>query len=248
VRKFTRPLTREIEVAGRRLAVTLSQRGVSVRPVGSRKPPRELTWAEFVALLDDQPPPPTELQGADRMPRAEETTLPQPVTALKAVGTPDWLGRLDRWLAAHRPRYSAALRPGATATELARLKAKLERDVPPELAELLRWHNGQKSGHVGQLEQTWVFLTADRIAEAKRELDAEAEDTGWQREWIPILEDDQGGFLVLDGERVLAFWPGQGDPADVAPSLQAWIADFVAAVERGEYTEDPERGDFIRRK
>jgi len=45
VQKFTRALTREIEVGGERLAVTLSEEGMSFRVVGSRKPPHEMTWA-----------------------------------------------------------------------------------------------------------------------------------------------------------------------------------------------------------
>jgi hypothetical protein len=45
VQKFTRPITREIEIGGERLAVTFSEQGIAVRPVGSRKPPKEITWA-----------------------------------------------------------------------------------------------------------------------------------------------------------------------------------------------------------
>src|ERR1700720_3706111 len=45
MQKFTRNLTREIEVGGERLAVTFSAEGLSVRPVGSRKPPTTLSWA-----------------------------------------------------------------------------------------------------------------------------------------------------------------------------------------------------------
>src|SRR5436190_22152154 len=51
MQQFTRPITREIEVAGERLAVTFSAAGMSVRPVGSRKPPVEMTWADFLRAL-----------------------------------------------------------------------------------------------------------------------------------------------------------------------------------------------------
>jgi hypothetical protein len=44
VQKFTRPLTREVELAGGRLAFTFSEQGIAVRPVGSRRPPREISW------------------------------------------------------------------------------------------------------------------------------------------------------------------------------------------------------------
>jgi hypothetical protein len=45
VQKFTRPITREIEIGGERLALTFGEQGIAVRPVGSRKPPKEITWA-----------------------------------------------------------------------------------------------------------------------------------------------------------------------------------------------------------
>ena len=48
MQKFTRPLTREIELGGERLALTLSADGVVVRPVGSRKPPHEMSWDKLL--------------------------------------------------------------------------------------------------------------------------------------------------------------------------------------------------------
>jgi hypothetical protein len=51
VQKFTRPITREIEFSGLRLAVTFGEQGITVRPVGSRRPPREISWAAFLTYL-----------------------------------------------------------------------------------------------------------------------------------------------------------------------------------------------------
>jgi hypothetical protein len=51
VQKFTRPITREIELGGERLALTLTEAGVSVRPVGSRRPPLELSWAALLGHM-----------------------------------------------------------------------------------------------------------------------------------------------------------------------------------------------------
>ena len=48
MQKFTRALTREIEVGGERLALTLSTEGVSVRLVGLRKPPLDLDWPSIL--------------------------------------------------------------------------------------------------------------------------------------------------------------------------------------------------------
>ncbi len=51
MQKFTRPITREIELGGERLALTLTEAGVSVRPVGSRRPPLELSWAALLGHM-----------------------------------------------------------------------------------------------------------------------------------------------------------------------------------------------------
>src|SRR5260370_26426792 len=66
VQKFNRALTREIEVGGERLAVTLSEQGLSFRVVGARKPPYEMTWAEclFACTKGFEHPPGEEETGA----------------------------------------------------------------------------------------------------------------------------------------------------------------------------------------
>src|SRR4051794_34257710 len=44
MQKFTRSLTREIEVEGERVSVTLDETGITLRPVGSRRPPHTVSW------------------------------------------------------------------------------------------------------------------------------------------------------------------------------------------------------------
>ena len=57
---------------------------------------------------------------------------------------------------------------------------------------------------------------------------------GWQPAWIPVFEDG-GSYLCVDsGEAdgaVRAFRPGQAEQPVVAPSLEAWLHDFVSAAE-----------------
>jgi hypothetical protein len=67
VQKFTRPITREIEFGGLRLAVTFGEQGIAVRPVGSRKPPREISWPAFLSHLTEhsgQEPTPEQIASA----------------------------------------------------------------------------------------------------------------------------------------------------------------------------------------
>ena len=42
------------------------------------------------------------------------------------------------------------------------------------------------------------------------------------------------------------FIAGEKESPVMAASLADWLKDFVAAVERGDYVEDPERGDFLK--
>lgn len=59
MQKFTRNITREITVAGERLALTLSEEGLSVRAVGTRRPPLQLSWgAALVAASRTTTEPP----------------------------------------------------------------------------------------------------------------------------------------------------------------------------------------------
>jgi cell wall assembly regulator SMI1 len=162
------------------------------------------------------------------------------------------LSRLDQWLAQHRKRFHDNLQPGAPVAELNALGKSLGQPVPDGLRTLLGWHNGQGEEYVGYFENHWLLMSTGMISAAKQELDGGAVD-GWKREWIPFLDDDGGDYLVLDAGKkeppVLAFYLDKEEPAKVvAPSLEAWIKEFVTAVEAGEYFEEPERGTFKRNK
>jgi hypothetical protein len=62
MQKFTRAITREVELAGERLAFTFDAEGITVRPVGSRRPPHGCSWASVAVHLarEDAPEPPSE--------------------------------------------------------------------------------------------------------------------------------------------------------------------------------------------
>jgi len=173
------------------------------------------------------------------------------MAAKSAVGIPQLLERLERWLLKRRPRYLSGLNPPATAVQLKDLAGKVGQPVPEELQELLRWHNGQAPGFIGAFEQNWLLMSCRNIADAKKSLDADADQTGWRKESIPFLDDDAGDCLYLDTTArevpVRAFCLGNAEHAVVAPSLAAWLEDFVTHVERDRYVEDPERGTFLRR-
>jgi cell wall assembly regulator SMI1 len=275
VQKFTRPITREIELGGGRLALTLSEQGIAVRPVGSRKPPREISWAQLVCQLTGATgapePSPADLaaaveslkkgEGAKASATAARTTAttnghaderPAAAAPTEAAseGVPALLSRLEKWLHQHRRRYVEGLQPGASAGELDATQAALGAPLSQELRTLLSWHNGQSGDFIGHLENNWDLMSAGRIVEAKREMDGgDRAQTGWQPAWVPFLEDDAGNYLVLDTSQtpspVREMWQGNPDHAVAASSLATWLEKFISAVEQGRYHEDPERGTFL---
>jgi cell wall assembly regulator SMI1 len=159
------------------------------------------------------------------------------------------LGRLQRWLAKKRPNYARQLPPGASDADLAQLEKQLGKPLPPELRSLLAWHNGQGDGFIGAFEEDWLLLSAQDIAANKNDLEHDS-GAGWDGDWIPLLANDAGDFLFLDTSQasrpVRHFSLGQTEHSIAAPSLAAWLRDFVENVERGHYVEDPERGRFLR--
>src|SRR5262249_43755525 len=264
--------------------------GISLRPVGSRRPPHEISWARLLCTVAGQG------EGAGQ-PSAEELTAaveavkkggPKPAGGAKPAAAPaeqpaeqpappepegnprkrvahkpaagggtdmaSLLARLEAWLAKHRKHFLEHLRPGALPADLDSLQSHLGCPLPEDLREMLSWHNGQGEGFGGKFEGDWIYLGTDRIAAAKHDLDEGARadnSTGWQSAWVPFLDDDGGDYMCLDTGQpqapMRAFYLGQPEHPVVAPSLRAWLEDFVTAVERGEYHEDPERGSFLRK-
>jgi cell wall assembly regulator SMI1 len=280
VQKFTRPLTREITLADERLALTFTEEGVSVRPVGSRKPPREISWGAFLLMLAAGPsaePSPDQLAaavqavkgGARPAPRATPapdthteapTAPPNPgenpspkadAPPHQGTGLTVLLGRLDRWLAEHRGGYREGLNHGADDARLHALQNALGVPLPDDLRKFLAWRNGQDEEGTGRFEESWFLMGTDDIEAAWRELTGNAE-SGWQRAWIPFLEDGRGNFIFGDtrqpGAPVRVYREQDPERPVLAPSLAAWLEQFVTAVEHGEYVEDPERGLFMRRR
>ncbi len=224
--------TRAIELNGQRYQIACDDRGLTVEVIDSGKPAEAVSWDRLLSVLG--------IVGVSSNGQA-------PASSGRCA---EVLSRLERWISRHRRRYHEGLLLGASAAELDALQADLRLPLPAELRALLAWHNGQSDDFVGNLEQNWNLMSAERIRDAKKELDADARRTGWQAAWVPFLDDDSGDYLCLDttqpGTPVREFWQGRTEHAVVAPSLTAWLEDFVATVERGGYVQDSERGSFSR--
>lgn len=254
MQKFTRALTREIEVGGERLAVTLNAEGITLRPVGGRKPPHTLSWASLTCASTGTLPvgdAPTAEQLAAALEAlhagAKEHAAPQPLAAASSPTLKPLLGRLDAWLAKHRARYHEGLVAPASADDLDALAQVLGRPLPSDLTTWLRWHNGQSEDLIGTFYEAFHLLSAAQIAAAWQDRQSNPEP-GWHGDWIPFLDDYQGDLIVLDptptGSAVREVWRGKDEHPVTAASLAAWLEPFVKDVENGRYHEDPERGEF----
>src|SRR5205085_10979327 len=119
------------------------------------------------------------------------------------------LGRLAHWLGQHRRRYLEGLGPGATPEQITALGNALGIPLPDDLRELLSWHNGQDDEDAGSFRDHWFLMSAAEIESAWRQLTGSA-TSGWQRGWIPFLEDDRGNYVFLDtsqpGGMVREYW------------------------------------------
>src|SRR5579871_5861611 len=139
------------------------------------------------------------------------------------------LARLERWLARHRRKFLKSLPPGASSADIDNLQHRLGLPLPAELRELLAWHNGQGDEFIGRFEQDWLLLCCQAIAATKNDLDQDSA-TGWNKAWIPFLDNDAGDFMFLDtsqpGNPVRHFVLGQTEPVLVAASLSDWLRDF----------------------
>jgi cell wall assembly regulator SMI1 len=161
------------------------------------------------------------------------------------------VARLERWLAQHRERYLRGLAPGADDARLQRLQAALGRPLPEGLRTLLAWHNGQDDEFSGRFLEGWVLMSADEAESAWKELTSAPEASRvWRPEWVPFMEDDRDNYVFLDtsqsGAPVREFWAKNPEKPTVAPSFEAWLEQFVTAVEANQYAQDPERGWFVR--
>jgi cell wall assembly regulator SMI1 len=254
MQKFTRALTREIVLGEERLALTLDENGLSVRPVGSRKAPFTMDWADVMRAATGnsinanlgEVLQQLKAGAAGNPKKVERTSEP---AAEVATPLESLLPRIDAWVAQYRSRFLPAMLPGATPAEMVRLEELLGRPLPQELHTWQTWHNGQSDSIPGAFVLSWHLMSAEEIANTKAGLDGQ-ENPGWNKAWIPFLDDNQGNYVCLDiatpHHPVREVWRGKSDQDVVAASLTSWATDLVNALEGGMFVEDEERGELLR--
>ncbi|WP_049570259.1 SMI1/KNR4 family protein [Streptomyces sp. SBT349] len=172
-------------------------------------------------------------------------------------------GRFVSWLSVHAPADHAALRPPATAGEIATLEAHLGVPLHPQLRALLERHNG-----VAELRptpergtfQAGAFLPlghrldhTDRIAETHRMLVDFGEQNiasglweeddlnGHAHQWVPFAHPNDGGVAFIDHRpgptygRVYEMGIGSGavDGTEWASDLAELFGSLADSLEAG---------------
>ncbi len=171
------------------------------------------------------------------------------------------LTRLQNWIAANRPDYLAILAPPASDEELAKFVGVFP-SLPDDLLALYRWHNGTLGANPQAFIHNFGFSSIAECLVSAVELSAlvEAgefeEPWTWDTRWIPFLESWGGNHLCVDvggcfggkAGQIIEYWHDDEDRNVVAPSLKAWFACFVEALEDGRFTVEGgdlgESGDF----
>ena len=177
--------------------------------------------------------------------------------------------RIDKWLAKNLPQVSEALNPPATEEQIAQFEKVTRRQLPRDVRDSLRIHNGQRDVATGVVFGL-LLLPLDRVLsdwEAVRTL----EDDGAEYEyctskpkkavqlcqnhpgWIPLIADWSGSHLGVDTAPGVAGTTGQvinfGRSEDqhfaISLSWGDFLADMMDQFASGNVIIDTEDEEFI---
>lgn len=259
MQEFTRNISREVTIGSERIALNLSSEGVSLRPVGTRKPPIELSWPSLLCFavglpLAGQEPTEGEIREAlERLRDRRVVGKSASVQILEAGSSPvleGVLNRIQAWLDHNRPRFARGLKPGATDSQLDSAQLILGKKIPPELRQLLAWHNGQDEKLVGTFERSFHLVSLDEMVSLTQELE-KSPPPGWNSDWLPFLASHSDSYVIVACDKigcpVHEVWNGKSDHPQVAPTLVKWLDQFSETLWGNGYVEDPERGDLLRK-
>ncbi len=175
--------------------------------------------------------------------------------------------RIETWLEKNLPKMREGLMPGASQEQIQELEKLVDVTLPEDFRESLRIHDGQ-NGLASPLLDEWQlfqikYMMSDwqcmkeLFDQGKLEGPVQTEGTvkaqWWNPRWLEVATNGAGDLICLDfdpasgGEvgQVIIFWHVHGERKVLAPSFQAWLADFAADLEQGKYAVE---GEELRKK
>ncbi len=174
--------------------------------------------------------------------------------------------RIESWLAEHAPPFHGALSAGASPYALARVEERMQRRLPPQLAESLLIHDGEGFFTPTGLIGGWSLMSAENIArvycrkrkwietgdfgDSRGEAHPAIRDAWWHTGWVPFVSSGSGHFFCIDtdpaesGKRgqVFLWLHDDGKRYLAARSLADWFSAIASDMEMGTYSYDEVNG------
>ena len=147
------------------------------------------------------------------------------------------VAKLEAWLGNNAPSLLGLLNPPATVEAVAAFEFRTSLTLPPDARRLYALHDGEASGSDGIFGcQLWLPLAV--VAEEVELIGSEG--------IVPFLRSGGGDLLYVKAggsadRRVFEWWhESPEDAVVVAENLEAWLSEFVARVQAGQYAYRPD--------
>jgi cell wall assembly regulator SMI1 len=186
----------------------------------------------------------------------------------------DAWARIEAWLATNAPTRSFSLPSGASKAEINRAERGLGCQLPEDVRESYRIHNGSngiwlfQQGFLMPLgdaashssDYTVVGLWTGMLQCAEMMNDARGTPRGpiksawWNRNWIPLTENKGGDYICVDlvpesgglVGQIIDWSHEQAATAVLANSWSEWLADLAAHLDTGMCRFDHDGSGTIR--
>lgn len=179
--------------------------------------------------------------------------------------------RIDAWLADRVPR-NWLRSPGLSESQITKFEKRFGHRLPDDVRETYKIHNGLVGVEIVENNccggfllplielkarwpgiqnryalKTWESLNADLQSGRLYQVDAHPkgpiQKVWWSPHWLPLFDNGQGDFLLLDLQpsrrgsvgQIIEHRRWDGPHRVVARSFSAWLAKFTDQLENGRY-------------
>ena len=164
------------------------------------------------------------------------------------------------------------LNAGASETDFTQLEQLTQTRLPEDFKAVYRVFNGQADVDayvfdgeewlsLARMAEEWEvwkdLLDNDTFSDGGKAFSSDAE-TGikpvwWSDKWLPFTYDGAGNHLCLDLDptaegtygQVIRMWHDDAERSIEASSFAAWLGDYVAALESGQYVYSDDYGGIV---
>jgi cell wall assembly regulator SMI1 len=185
--------------------------------------------------------------------------------------------RFEAWLSDHAPHLLGGLRDGATPRQLAQAETALQVRFPKDLRDSYAVHDGQDHPdcfalYSGALFASCPLLPLSTVVRnwsvlkglhdcgdfdgARGRPAGPIREDWWHPRWIPLTANAAGDHPVCvdlapaaGGRRgqVISWWHDDPNRRLLGRSFRHWFANYLAAVEAGEYVYSEQYGGIVDR-